>query len=256
MRSSKHISKATHFNGRFYSSLAVMTVSARTRKCFSTDVSKTEAFIKTLSVAELPEFCDQHYMHPTTRKSEMSETEAIERAKNGDLAGLGRLYALHRSRVYALCLRCTKNVFDAEDLTQDVFLLVARKVNTFRGDSQFTSWLHQVAMNLVYLHERRRRRQGQVITDNQEVLGDVPARCYNPAQRIALEQALSGLTPARRETVLLHDIEGLTHDEVAWRMGISAVASKSRLHQAHTVLRNMLGKALLAHVPADVDVAD
>jgi RNA polymerase sigma-70 factor (ECF subfamily) len=179
-------------------------------------------------------------MHINT-PNELSETEAIERARSGDLAGLERLYALHRPRVYSLCLRCTNNVFDAEDLTQDVFVLVARKVNTFRGESQFTSWLHQIAMNLVYLHERRRRRRGRFIVDNSEILDAVPSHSCNPAQRIALTQALSGLTAARRETVLLYDIEGLTHDEAAWQMGITVVASKSRLHRAHTALRNVLG---------------
>ena len=181
--------------------------------------------------------------------SEMSETEAIEKVKNGDLAGLETLYALHRPLIYSLCLRCTNNVFDAEDLTQDVFLQVARKVNTFRGDSQFTSWLYSVALNVVRLHARQGRRRGQVIVANltEGLLAAVPSRSCNLAQRIAVTQALSSLTPARRETVVLHDIKGLSHKEAAWRMGVTVIASKSRLHRARIALRAMLGNAPLAH---------
>ena len=180
--------------------------------------------------------------------SEMSETEAIEKVKTGDLAGLATLYALHRSLIYSLCLRCTNNVFDAEDLTQDVFLQVARKVNTFRGDSQFTSWLYSVALNVVRLHARQGRRRGQVIVANltEGLLAAVPSRSCNLAQRIAVTQALSSLTPARRETVVLHDIKGLSHKEAAWRMGVTVIASKSRLHRARIALRAMLGNAPLA----------
>jgi RNA polymerase sigma-70 factor, ECF subfamily len=180
--------------------------------------------------------------------SEMSETEAIEKVKNGDLAGLETLYALHRSLIYSLCLRCTNNVFDAEDLTQDVFLQVARKVNTFRGDSQFTSWLYSVALNVVRLHARRGRRRGQVIVANltEGLLAAVPSRSCNLAQRIAVTQALSSLTRARKETVVLHDIKGFSHKEAAWRMGVTVIASKSRLHRAHIALRAMLGNAPLA----------
>jgi RNA polymerase sigma-70 factor (ECF subfamily) len=180
--------------------------------------------------------------------SEMSETEAIEKVKNGDLAGLETLYVLHRSLIYSLCLRCTKNVFDAEDLTQDVFLQVARKVNTFRGDSQFTSWLYSVALNVVRLHARQGRRRGQVIVANvtEGLLAAVPSRSFNLSQRIAVNQALSSLTPARRETVVLHDIKGLSHKEAAWRMGVTVIASKSRLHRARIALRAMLGNAPLA----------
>ena len=187
--------------------------------------------------------------------SEMSETEAIERVKNGDLAGLETLYALHRSLIYSMCLRCTNNVFDAEDLTQDVFLQVARKVNTFRGDSQFTSWLYSVALNVVRLHARQGRRRGQVIVANltEGLLAAVPSRSCNLAQRIAVAQALSSLTSARRETVVLHDIKGFSHKEAAWRMGVTVIASKSRLHRARIALRAMLGNAPLG---AAGDVVD
>jgi len=89
--------------------------------------------------------------------NEMPEAEAIEKARNGDVRGYESLYRMHRSRVYSLCLRFTGNTFDAEDLAQEVFLQVYRKISTFRGDAKFGSWLYRVVVNLVLMHFRRRR---------------------------------------------------------------------------------------------------
>lgn len=187
-----------------------------------------------------------------TEHSEICEKEAIERAKNGDPIGLSRLYEMYRPRIYALCMRHTNNDFDAEDLTQEIFILVFRKVSTFRGEAQFTTWLYKVAINTVRLHARQRRRQDRFIVSitGEEALCSVHSRFYNPAQGIALRQALGSLTPVRRSTVLLHDVGGLTHNEVAWQMGVSVIASKSRLHQAHVALRNMLGSVPEGAPPA------
>lgn len=173
------------------------------------------------------------------------EKDALRSAQKGDPVGLGRLYELHKSRVYALCLRYTKNAFDAEDLTQEVFIQVFRKVSTYRGEAQFTSWLFKVALNVVRLHARRKRRDDRFVV---EPVPDDPmwlghARCQNPGQTIALKEALGNLTSLRRQAVLLHDIQGFTHHEIAWRMRATVVASKSRLHQAHIALRSMLGPA-------------
>ena len=176
---------------------------------------------------------------------QMSEREAIRRAQRGDSAGMGRLYELHRIRIYSLCLRYTSEPFDADDLTQDVFIQVFRKINTFRGDAQFTSWLYKVTLNFVRLHARSQRRDDRVLIRNtrDEVLHSVHGRSSNPLRSVALKQALSNLTSLRRETVLLHDIEGFTHNEIAWRLGVTVIASKSRLHRAHAALREVLSKS-------------
>jgi len=173
----------------------------------------------------------------------MCETEAIRSAQKGDPAGMGRLYELHKSKVYGLCLRYTNNAFDAEDLTHEVFLQVSRKVGTYRGEAQFKTWLCEVALNMVRLHARRKRREDLfVIEPPADVMSRVHARNYNPAQTVALKRALATLTLLRRQTVLLHDIEGFTHEEIASRMSATVVASKSRLHQAHRALRSTLGQ--------------
>ena len=174
----------------------------------------------------------------------MCEKDAIRCAQNGDEAGLGRLYELHKSRVYGLCLRYTNNSFDAEDLMQDVFIQVSRKISTFRGESEFRSWLYKVTLNVVRLHARRRRHDGRFVVDGapEESAELVHARHSNPAQSFGLKQALSRLTSLRRQAVVLHDIEGFTHNEIAWRMSATVIASKSRLHRAHIALRDILSK--------------
>ena len=175
----------------------------------------------------------------------MCEKEAIQRAQKGDPAGWGRLYELHRRRVYSLCLRHTQNKSDAEDLTQDVFIHVFRKLCTFRGDSEFTSWLYTLTLNFVRLHGRRQRRNNQFFAPepSENCLYLVQSRPFVPVRRLAIVQALNRLTAARLRAVLLYDVEGFTHNESARRLGISVIASKSRVHHAHIALRTFLGTA-------------
>jgi len=188
----------------------------------------------------------------------MSEQEAVRRAQCGDSAGMGRLYELHRLRIYSLCMRYIGDPFDAEDLTQDVFIQVSRKISTFRGDAEFRSWLYKVALNFVRLHARQRRRDDKFVAKQvpEPILNLVRARASNPVQSVAIKQALSNLTSLRRTAVLLHDIEGLTHNEIAWRTRATVIATKSRLHQAHLALRSILGGARYAHPAKRSDVSE
>ena len=178
----------------------------------------------------------------TNMTPDMSEQEALDRVKVGDVAAMARLYELHRRRVYSLCLRYSGNVFDAEDLTQEVFIQVLRKLGTFRGEAQLGSWIYKVGLNSARLHARRQRRLSRFLVSDTSNEASILAKSSfrNPAQGLALVEALSRLTPLRRTTLLLHDIQGLTHNEVAARMGGTVIASKSRLHRAHVVLRRIL----------------
>lgn len=90
-------------------------------------------------------------------KSRMTESDAILRAREGDSSGFEYLYHRHRKHVYSVCLRILKNPADAEDLTQQTFLQVFRKLGTFRGESGFSTWLHRVTINLVLMHLRRKK---------------------------------------------------------------------------------------------------
>jgi RNA polymerase sigma-70 factor, ECF subfamily len=181
--------------------------------------------------------------------NEMPEAEAIEKARNGDVRGYESLYRMHRSRVYSLCLRFTGNTFDAEDLAQEVFLQVYRKISTFRGDAKFGSWLYRVVVNLVLMHFRR-RRPPEVSLNSPRTFEPDLMRSHSPDQfrtssflveRVALGRALGSLSKARRNVVLLHDLNGFTHGEVGQRLGLAAGTSKSQLHKAHVELRGMLG---------------
>jgi RNA polymerase sigma-70 factor (ECF subfamily) len=173
----------------------------------------------------------------------MCESEAIEKSKIGDSSGMTRLYELYRPRIYSQCFRFSKNAFDADDLTQDVFIQLFRKISTFRGDAEFKTWLYKVVLNTARLHARRLRRHRELISAD-ETDGEVcsaESLFRNPTHKIALAQALSSLTPIRRTTLLLHDVQGLTHNEVASLLGVTVIASKSRLHRAHMALRTLLG---------------
>ncbi len=181
---------------------------------------------------------------------EMSEAEAIEKARTGDVSGYEGLYHLHKQRVYAWCLRFTGNVSDAEDLTQEVFLQVFRKLSTFRGNAKFGSWLYRIAINLSGMQFRRRPQEvslssfGEVKEDQ---LGpDLSSRsciCSFALERMVLRQAIGSLSKARRSVVLLHDVKGFTHAEVAQHLGLAVGTSKSQLSRAHLTLRNILGGA-------------
>jgi RNA polymerase sigma-70 factor (ECF subfamily) len=186
----------------------------------------------------------------TMSRIEMPEAEAIEKARNGDVTGYESLYHLHRSRVYSLCLRFTGNASDAEDLAQEVFLQVYRKISTFRGDAKFGSWLYRVVVNLSLMHFRRRRPREVSLNTSRTLSADpLQSQLRDESwtnsflvERVALGRALGSLSKARRSVVLLHDVNGFTHGEVGRRLGLAAGTSKSQLHKAHVELRGILGR--------------
>jgi RNA polymerase sigma-70 factor (ECF subfamily) len=180
-----------------------------------------------------------------------ASTEAglmIEKVKSGDIAAFEELYNFYERSVYLLCLRLTKNISDAEDLTQEVFLQVYRKVNTFRGEAAFGSWLYRVAINAAMMYLRKRKHVEELPLDvlSEDVcqkwfLRQVGFNAHSdPLDRIALVRALSSLSKGRRNMVILHDIKGMTHDEVAELLGVTANTSKSTLSRAHRKLRDVL----------------
>jgi|SRR5215813_8556030 len=177
-------------------------------------------------------------------------SELLDNTMNG-VPVFSALYQLYARRVFALCFRMTRNVVDAEDLTQEVFLAVYQKLDTFRGESAFSSWLYRVTANIVLMHHRKRRLTTLNIDEVLPAEHDMDFRSApanaccstNPLNRIALARALSKLPDRSRTVVLLHDIRGLTHSEVATRLGIGVRTSKSRLHKAHRSLRDLIDGA-------------
>ena len=178
----------------------------------------------------------------------LSEAQAIERAKQGDGAAFETLYQLHKRRVYALCLRMTANAATAEDLTQEAFLQLFRKIGTFRGESAFSTWLHRMAVNVVLM---QLRKKGLAVVPLEETLetgeesprkepGGEDVRLAGSIDRLQLDHAISELPPGYRMVFLLHDVEGYEHNEIAGMVGCSIGNSKSQLHKARMKLRELL----------------
>ena len=180
-----------------------------------------------------------------------SETQLITRAQQGDEEAFSALFESHKRRVYSLCLRMTGNTAEAEDLTQEAFLQLFRKISTFRGESAFSTWLHRLAVNVVLMHLRKKGLQ-QVSLDELDTSQDEPVkrdygdddrRLVGSIDRISLAQAISDLPPGYRAVFVLHDIEGYEHNEIAEIMDCSVGNSKSQLHKARMKLREWLREA-------------
>jgi RNA polymerase sigma-70 factor (ECF subfamily) len=178
----------------------------------------------------------------------LSEAEAIERAKQGDAAAFEVLYNLHKRRVYSLCLRMTTNTAEAEDLTQEAFLQLFRKIGTFRGESAFSTWLHRMAVNVVLMQLRKKGLQLVPLDEENEGEEETPKKDYGAQDnvlagsidRLQLKNAIDRLPPGYRSIFVLHDVEGFEHNEIADMVGCSIGNSKSQLHKARMKLRELL----------------
>jgi RNA polymerase sigma-70 factor (ECF subfamily) len=177
------------------------------------------------------------------------EAEALARAQAGDHQAFAQLYSLHKRRIYSLCLRMVSNIAEAEDLTQDAFLQLHRKIATFRGDSAFSTWLHRLAINVVLMHLRRKGLSVISLDEAMEPTpDDSPGRSFGATDltlagtidRLALEQAIADLPAGYRLIFVLHDIEGYEHNEIAAMLDCSIGNSKSQLHKARLKLRDAL----------------
>jgi RNA polymerase sigma-70 factor, ECF subfamily len=189
---------------------------------------------------------------PRQRQSkDVSEAEAIERAKQGDEEAFRALYDMHKRRVYSLCLRMTANTAEAEDLTQEAFLQLYRKIATFRGESAFSTWLHRLSVNVVLMHLRRKGLP--VVSLEETTQGgsgeeDTPKKDFGAEDmalagsidRLQLQKAVESLPPGYRTIFVLHDVEGYEHNEIAGIVGCSIGNSKSQLHKARMKLRDLL----------------
>ena len=178
----------------------------------------------------------------------IAEAEAIERAKQGDAESFEVLYALHKRRVYSLCLRMTGNTAEAEDLTQEAFLQLYRKIATFRGESAFSTWLHRMAVNVVLMHLRKKGLPVVSLEETTEGDDDTPKKDFGAddprlagsVDRLRLQNAVERLPPGYRTIFVLHDVEGYEHNEIATMVGCSIGNSKSQLHKARMKLRDFL----------------
>ena len=188
-------------------------------------------------------------MNPTVKH--VSDLDLIKRAQQGDADAFASLFHAHKARIYSVCLRMTNNTAEAEDLTQDAFLQVFRKLATFRGDSALSTWLYRIAVNTVLMHFRKKALR-QVSLDepyNQDAktvrreYGRKDDRLVGSVDRIALSRAIKDLPDGYRTIFLLHEVEGYEHQEIAELLDCSVGNSKSQLHKAKLRIRELLGYA-------------
>jgi RNA polymerase sigma-70 factor (ECF subfamily) len=182
----------------------------------------------------------------------MTVDQDAQRAAAGDMDAFEKVYRRYNQRVYSHCLRMVRNSADAEDLTQEVFIQLFRKINTFRGDSSFTTWLHRLTVNQVLMHLRKPIVKTEKTTED----GATPIRIVrgteNPSRmaqidRIALDHAIAELPPGYRMVFILHDIEGYEHEEIGKILGCAVGTSKSQLHKARLRLRQFLTTRKTTH---------
>lgn len=180
---------------------------------------------------------------------DLSESEAIRMAQRGDPNGFERVYRLHCRRVYALCLRMAGASADADDLSQEVFLQLFRKIHTFRGDSPFSTWLHRLSVNTVLMWFRKKPHReialDPVARDDADAMqrreaGGPDVRLNGVIDHLLLRSLLAQLPPGYRDAFVLHDIQGYEHKEIAEIWGRSVGNSKSQLSKARARLRELL----------------
>jgi len=175
--------------------------------------------------------------------------QLVHKAQAGDQEAFGDLFELHKRRVYSLCLRMTGNTVEAEDLTQDAFIQAFRKLNTFRGDSAFSTWLYRVAVNTVLM--KLRSKQVREVSLNEPTTTDEPTsqqrevrhddlELLGVVDRIALDRAIRELPKGCRTIFVLHEVEGYQHHEIAKLLHCSLGNSKSQLHKARLKIRELL----------------
>jgi RNA polymerase sigma-70 factor, ECF subfamily len=182
-------------------------------------------------------------------ETNLTEAEAIRKAKDGDAAAFEYLYNLHCRRVYGVCLRMVKNPAEAEDLTQQAFLQLFRKIGTFRGESGFSTWLHRVTVNIVLMHLRRKKPTELLAEDLERTSpngegprehGSSDTSMLGAIERLNLMRAIRKLPAGYKKLFLMYDVIGYEHSEIAGLLGCSTGCSKSQVHKARKRLRRLL----------------
>lgn len=188
-------------------------------------------------------------MGATATVAHSSDLGLVRRALDGDGDAFASLFHLHKHRVYAVILRMTKNTAEADDLTQDAFIQVFRKLPTFRGESAFSTWLHRIAVTTALMHFRRQAPHQVSLDDpgdqdavplSKRELGRHDDRLRCSLDRIALARALETLPHGYRTIFELHEIKGYGHREIASLLHCSIGNSKSQLHKAKERIRECL----------------
>ncbi|MBT8212455.1 MAG: sigma-70 family RNA polymerase sigma factor [Acidimicrobiia bacterium] len=184
---------------------------------------------------------------PRVEPRDNNEAALIAQAAAGDHVAFGELVTLHENEVFTLALRLTGDWNRANDVAQEAFIRAWKALPRFRGDARFSTWIHRITVNAAWTNGSKRKRHAERTTPLEAISAQPVSRLGRPevegermALRARLEGALDRLSPEQRMVVVLKDIEGWTHDEIAAEAGITVTAAKVRLHRARTKLRTML----------------
>ena len=173
-----------------------------------------------------------------------TDYELAQAVSHGAVSCLADLYERHSRKVFALCLRMTGDVCEAEDLTQDIFIQLLGKVGTFRGEGQFSTWLYRLTTNQVLMHMRSTARRKESPSMFDDLAVDIRFAKHSVGgqltDRITLATALRKLPSGSRSVFVKYDVEGYNHEEIAGMFGCSVGNSKSQLHKARRKLRKLL----------------
>jgi RNA polymerase sigma-70 factor, ECF subfamily len=185
---------------------------------------------------------------------DLTEADAIHLAQNGDAQAFEFLYRMHSRRVYALCLRMTGNSVEAQDLTQDAFLQLFRKIQSFRGESSFSTWLHRLTVNVVLMRFRKKRcpevSLDETFSSDDDgaapkiEIGEPDLRVRGTIDRLLIQRAIDRLPDGYKLMFVLHDVQGYGHEEIAEILGCSIGNSKSQLHKARMRMRELLTRRI------------
>ena len=170
-----------------------------------------------------------------------NEKAIIQRAIQGDEAAMRSLWSRHAPHIDAVVRRLVGNDLDlAADIAQEVWIQIFRALPQYRGDSQFGTWAHRIAVNRTLNALRKTRRLAKIETDVEEDSATVEPDSESAFVLASIESAAERLSPGARTVFMLHDVEGYTHEEIAERLGITAGGSKSQLFKARAKLRTLL----------------
>ena len=175
-----------------------------------------------------------------------TEYELAQKAASGDIEAFEKIYWKHHRRIFGICIQMTKSVIEGEDLTQQIFLNLFRKIGSFRGDSAFSTWLHRMSVNQILMHFRTNKSRKEETTED----GELPEAAFSQTKQpkdgnqildhYQLSEAIAKLPDGYRKVVILHDIQGFEHEEIARMLGCATGTTKSQLHKARKKLRRML----------------
>ncbi len=190
--------------------------------------------------------------NPTSSASSC-DAELIQRAQKGEEKAFEAIFNTYKRKIYYLCLRMIGgNTAEAEELTQEAFMQVFRKIQSFRGESSFSTWLHRVSVNVVLMRLRKKQPIETPLDDADESeqserppkeFGAADVQLSGLVERIWIERAVARLPKGCRQVFLLHDVLGCEHNEIAAMLDYSVGNSKSQLHKARVRLRKLLGIA-------------